>query len=190
MFVLMVTIIILTMGLALAPLLFVEERQAHTLEVLLVSPARITEVIGGKAIAGVFYCLLAALVIFFLNRLLVVHWGVAILAVVLGSAFAVAVGLLVGMGSDNPTTVSLWGTLLLLVFFGLAFLYAVPNLNWSPFFETLVVYLPTVAMVEMLGIALAGEFSPGQLWVNAAALLTAVLIAIGLMGWRLRLTER
>jgi ABC-2 type transport system permease protein len=190
MFVLLATIVLLTMGLALAPLLFVEERQAHTLEVLMVSPARITEVVGGKALAGAFYCLLAALVIFLLNRALVVHWAVALLAVVLGAAFAVTVGLLVGMASDNPTTVSLWGTMLLLVFFGLTLLNALPGLDWPPIFRTLVAYLPTVALAELFGIALAGEFSPVQLWANAAALLTAALIAVGLLGWRLRLADR
>ena len=52
MFVLLMTIVILTIGFALVPLLLVEERLAHTLEVLLVSPARIYEVVGGKALAG------------------------------------------------------------------------------------------------------------------------------------------
>lgn len=190
MFVLLFVVVILTMGLALAPLLIVDERQAHTFEVLLVSPARITEVIGGKALAGAFYCLLAALVIFILNHVLVVHWGVALLAVLLGATFSVSVGLLVGLASDNPTTVSLWGALLLLVFTGLTFLRALPGIDWPTVFGTLLKYVPTAALARMMGIALAGELLPVQVWANAAALLVAVAVAVALLGWRLRFIDR
>jgi ABC-type multidrug transport system permease subunit len=190
MFVLMVTIVILTMGIALVPLLLVEERVAHTLEVLLVSPARIHEVVGGKALAGGFYCLLAVIVVFFLNRFLVVNWGVALLAVLLGGAFAVAVGLLVGILSDNPTTVGLWGAMLLLSLLGLTMMNAFTNINWPPIIQTLLDYLPTVALAELIGYSLAGEFPLAQMWTNSAALLAAAMIVFGLLIWRLRLTDR
>jgi ABC-2 type transport system permease protein len=190
MFVLLVTIVILTIGIALVPLLLVEERLAHTLEVLLVSPARIYEVVGGKALAGGFYCLLAVVVVFFLNRFLVVNWGVALLAVLLGGTFAVAVGLLVGILSDNPTTVGLWGSMLLLGLIGLTLINAFTNINWPPLIQTLLEYLPTVALAELLGFSLAGKFPLMQMWTNSAALLIATLIVFGLLTWRLRLTDR
>lgn len=190
MFSLLATIMLLTIGMALVPLLLVEERTAHTMEVLLVSPARIYEVVIGKALAGGFYCLLAVVVVFFLNRFLVVNWGVALLAMLLGGIFAVAVGLLVGILSDNPTTVGLWGSMLLLGFLGLTMLNAFALINWPPLVATLLDYLPTTVIVEMLGFSMAGEFPLSQLWLNSAALLIAALVVFGLLTWRIRLTDR
>ncbi|UCH60310.1 MAG: ABC transporter permease [Anaerolineales bacterium] len=184
------SIILFTMGIALVPLLFVEERQAHTLDMLLVSPARISEVVIGKALAGAFYCLLAAVVLFLFNAYLIVHWGLALLTVVLGAALAVAIGLLVGIISDSPTTASMWGGLILLLVVALTVMAILPGINWLPAVDNLLDYLPTSALVEMLGYSLAGEIPLLQVWTNAAALLVGVLIVLGLVGWRLRLADR
>jgi hypothetical protein len=158
--------------------------------VLLVSPARIYEVVSAKALAGGFYCLLAVLVVFFLNRFLVVNWGVALLAVLLGGVFAVAVGLLVGILSDNPTTVGLWGSMLLLGLIGLTMLTRITSIDWPPVVQTLLQYLPTVAFAELLGFSLAGEFPLAQVWANSAALLVAAMAVLGLAAWRLRTADR
>jgi ABC-2 type transport system permease protein len=190
MFSLLVTIVLLTIGVALVPLLLVEERTAHTLEVLLVSPARVYEVVIGKALAGGFYCLLAVIVVFFLNRFLVVNWGVALLAMLLGGIFAVSVGLLVGVLSENPTTVGLWSSMLLLGLLGLTMLNAFAVINWPPLVGTLLDYLPTNAITELLGFSMAGEFPLSQLWLNSAALLIAALVVFGLLTWRLRVADR
>jgi ABC-2 type transport system permease protein len=190
MFALTFAIVLFTMGIALVPLLFVEERQAHTLEVLLVSPARISEVVIGKALAGAVYCLLAAGVVFLFNQYLVVHWGVALLAALLGAALAVAIGLLVGIISDSPTTVGLWGSLIILVMLALTLVGSYAGIDWPVFIDILFEYLPTSALVEMFGFSLAGEIPLLQVWANSAALLAAVLLVLGLVGWRLRLTDR
>jgi ABC-type Na+ efflux pump permease subunit len=190
MFVMLVLIVMLTMGFAMVPLLLVEEKTTHTLDVLLVSPARIYQVAAGKALAGGFYCLLAMLVVFTLNRFLVVNWAVALLAVLLGVTFTVIVGLLVGVISDNPTTVGMWGAILILGLAGLTLVGAFLDLNWPPIVQTLLDYLPTAAMAELIGFSMAGEFPVAQMWANAAALLVASLAAFGLLTWRLRLTDR
>jgi hypothetical protein len=147
-------------------------------------------VVGGKALAGGFYCFLAVVVVFFLNRFLVVNWGVAVLAVLLGGAFAVALGLLVGILSDNPTTVGLWGSLLLFGLIGMTMLNTFTNINLPPVIQTLLDYSPTVALSDLLGFSLAGDFPLMQLWTNSAALLIAAMIIFGLLTWRLRLADR
>lgn len=190
MMILIFTIVLFTMGVALVPLLFIEERQAHTLEVLLVSPARISEVVVGKALAGGFYCLLTAVVLFLFNYSQIVHWGVALLAVLLGAALAVAIGLLVGLISDSPTTAGLWGSLILLIVIALTLVGAIPGIDFTPFVDRLIAYLPTSALVEMIGFSLAGEIPVLQVWANAAALVIGVLFVLGLVGWRLRLADR
>jgi ABC-2 type transport system permease protein len=189
-FVLLAVVTMLTMGLALVPLLLVEERSAHTLEVLLVSPARIYEVVAGKALAGGFYCLLALLVVFFLNRYLVVNWGMVVLAVLLGVAFAVLVGLLVGVLSDNPTTVGLWGGLLLVALLGLTMFSTLADFGLPPVIQTLLDYLPTTALADLFSYSLADEFPVTQMWVNSAALLLEATAVSGLLFWRLRSADR
>jgi hypothetical protein len=42
----------------------------------------------------------------------------------------------------------------------------------------------------MLGLSLAGEIPLIQVWGNAAVILAGVLIVLGLVDWRLRLTDR
>ena len=53
----LLAIVITTLGLALVPLLMVEEKEAHTLDTLLVSPASLGQLITAKAITGFVYCL-------------------------------------------------------------------------------------------------------------------------------------
>ncbi len=190
MFALTFTIVLLSIGMALVPLLLVEERQAHTFEVLMISPAGISEVVGGKALAGAFYCLLAALVVFLFNGYLIIHWGVALLSIILGAAFAVGVGLLVGILFDSPASIGLWGGLTLAGLIGLAIINLFPDLGLPPVVRTLLDLMPTSALTGLLGYSLAGEIPLAQVGVNAAALLTAGLIVFGLLAWRLRVADR
>jgi ABC-2 type transport system permease protein len=184
------TSIIFIMGIALVPFLFVEERQAHTLDMLLVSPARISEVVIGKGLAGAFYCLLAAMVVFIFNAYLIVHWWVAFLAVILGGAMAVAIGLLVGIISDSPATAGLWGSLTFILVLALTMVGYLPGIDLLPSVENLIDYLPTSALIEMLSYSQAGEIPLLQVWTNAVTLLVGVLITLGLVGWRLKMTDR
>jgi ABC-type transport system involved in multi-copper enzyme maturation permease subunit len=190
MFALTFTIVLLTMGIALVPLLMVEERREHTLDVLLVSPARIHEVVSGKALAGAVYCLLAAVVVFLFNGYLIVHWGVAILTVLLGAAFAVGIGLLVGVLSDSPSALSLWGALVLFVVLGLAILNLIPDLGLPPVADTLLELAPTSALTGLLGYSLTNEIQLAQVGANLAALFAGTLAVFGLLAWRLRLADR
>ena len=66
-------IALLTIGILLSPLLIIEEKESHTFEALLVSPASFTQVIAGKALAGASYCLIAALAVLLLTHNLVVQ---------------------------------------------------------------------------------------------------------------------
>jgi ABC-2 type transport system permease protein len=56
--------IMLTMGILLVPTLMLEEKQTRTMDALLVSPASISQVVIGKAIAGFFYILVTAAIVY------------------------------------------------------------------------------------------------------------------------------
>jgi ABC-2 type transport system permease protein len=181
-------IVILVIGIALVPLLMIEEKEAQTLKVLLVSPASLKQVIAGKALVGLFYSLLPALLIMLLYHYLFVHWGVALLAVFLISALAVSVGLLLGILADSPTSASMWGSLLLLLMIGSGLLKLF-GLDLPPAAQSAVDWLPGSAMLELFSISQAGDFPPSMLWLNMSAMLAAIAVVLVLLAWRVRRME-
>jgi len=83
-------------GISLIPNLMVEEREAKTLDALLVSPASAAHLVVGKALAGLFYGLVGSAIVLIVFGYLIIQWPLAILAAVLATLFMVAVGLLLG----------------------------------------------------------------------------------------------
>ena len=186
---LLLTIVISTIGLALVPLLLAEEREAHTLDVLLASPASLNQVMSGKGLAGAIYCLVAALVVILFSQYLFVNWGIAVIAVLLGTAFAVAVGLLIGMLSDSPTSTGLWSALILMVLIGLSLLHFVSKTNWPTFLLELLARLPAPAMINLFRYAMAGDFPSSAMWANATALIAASGIVFAITALLMRRSE-
>ena len=189
---LLMIIVIMVMGMTLIPLLFIQEKEAHTLEALLVSPANINHVVIGKALAGGFYCLLAAMVAVLLNNYFFVHWEVVILAILLSAFFAVALGLLVGYLSDNQATTGLWGAVLIILFMGLAILEALDfNMSqWPAILQTLVKWQPGTTIIQLFRISMAGRFPLELLWTNAIALLLAAAGVYGVIFALVRTADR
>ncbi|HEY45927.1 MAG TPA: ABC transporter permease [Anaerolineae bacterium] len=146
-------LVINIIGVFLVPYLMLEEKEKHTMEALLVSPASYGQMVLGKAIAGSFYCLTAAVVVFAFNLSMVNQWGIALLAVICGSLFAVAVGLLLGTLFDNPGTMNLWVSFVILVLLASTFLEQFVGPSWPPIIQTLIPWLPTVAMSNVIRIS-------------------------------------
>jgi len=183
-------VVMLTIGLALVPLLFIEEREAHTMAALLVSPAGMGQVVAGKALAGVFYCLVAAAMVILLNGYLFVHWEVVLIAVLLSAAFVVSLGLVVGSVSENISATSMWGGLLIVVLLGLTVLQAFQGENWPVIIQRLLDWQPGSAMLKLFQISIAGEVPAALLWTNAAALLIAAGLVYAVVLGLLRRTGR
>lgn len=182
-------LILLIVGLAIVPYLMIEEKEAHTFEALLVSPARMSQVVLGKAAAGIFYCLAAASVVFALNAWIVVHWEIALLAALLGAAFGVSAGLLIGALVDNSATLSLWVGVLLIPLLVPTFLGFFENAPVPAVVRAVVPYLPSVAMTKLIKIALAGDLAGAPILFNAAVLLGATALILALTVWQLRRRE-
>jgi ABC-2 type transport system permease protein len=182
-------VVILVIGIALVPLLMIEEKESQTLKVLLVSPASLKQVVAGKALVGLFYSMLPALLVMILYHHLFVHWEVAILAVFLTAALAVGMGLLLGMLVDSPTNASMGGGLLLLFVIGSSLSKLFTGLNLPPALQTAVDWLPGSAMLQLFSLSTAGEFPTGLLWMNTGALLTAITVIFILLAWRARRME-
>ena len=87
-------LMILMMGIFLVPSLLFEEKETKTMQALLVSPASIGQVVIGKALAGSFYILVTAVMIFAISWADVIHWDMVILFVIGG-------GILLGGGGSG-----------------------------------------------------------------------------------------
>ena len=149
-----VLIAVILIGIGLAPHLLVEEKQTRTLDALLVSPARSSHLVIAKALTGLFYCLLAAAVVLALNANLVLHWGLAIAAVILSSLFAVSVGLLLGSLVGAKPVLPIWSMVALTVLMLPLFLAIMKDLL-PPVAGIIFDWIPTVALSRVL----RGSFS-------------------------------
>lgn len=180
---------ILIVGLTIAPILMIEEKEARTLDALLVSPARSSHIVTGKALAGLFYCLTSAAVILAFNAALINTWGLAVVVVVLGSLLAVAVGLLVGTLCSTKQHYTIWIMALMALLF-LPFFLIVMSDILPDIVNAVIPWLPTAA----LGKASWSIFAQAVPWsayglelVLVAGYIVLILVAVT---WIVRRADR
>ena len=181
---------ILIMGTVIVPYAIIEEKETHTLDALLVSPATAGQVIIGKALAGLVYGLLAAGVVFLFNRALVVHWGIALLAVLAGACFAVAVGLLLGGMFDNPQSMGLWMGLVLLILLGPIVLIQAMAASWPAPLRAIMPWIPTVHMSRLFRISFAASVPSGQVLASLGLMGVSTALLLAMTIWQVRRRDR
>ncbi len=180
------TVVILVIGLTLIPHLLFEEKETHTLEALLVSPARLGQIVAGKALTGMFYCLLAAAVILLLNGKWILHWEGILLAVVLGAALATAIGLLVGAATENPATMNVWIGAVFVILLAPVLLNRIGGSQVPGIVQAASPWVPSVPMSNLMLLSMAGDAPAALTWSNAGVLVLETLILYGLVVWRVR----
>jgi ABC-type Na+ efflux pump permease subunit len=186
----MISISLMALGVALVPLLILEEKEAHTLETLLVSPARYMQVLAGKALAGSVYCLSGGLVILAAYHTLILHWQIAILALLLSTAFVVALGLLIGMLSNNPTTVGMWAAVIMLILIVPAIFAGLTSLERAAWIQAMLIYWPSTAIVKLFQLAMVMKLPHGGVIANASVVACAAILLYLLTWWLVRRTDR
>jgi ABC-type Na+ efflux pump permease subunit len=178
------------MGLALVPFLFIEEKESHTLDALLVSPARFWQIVAGKMIAGGSYCLVAATIVLLFNFRMVVHWDLMLITVFLGTAFAVAIGLLLGMIFDNAASMGLWTSLLTLLLLFSPLVQVMGSGKIPPVIYTVLSWLPTSALYQMITQAMLGEVNLTPIWEGMLLLVVPTMLLGILVVWRIRQMDK
>ncbi|HBX68167.1 MAG TPA: hypothetical protein DEH25_01930 [Chloroflexi bacterium] len=181
---------VMTTGLTLVPILMIEEKETHTLDALLISPARPLHLMLGKSLAGLFYSLVAATVIFVFSGYWIVHWGVVLLAVILGAFCAVFTGLMAGNIFESTTTVNMWMGIIIAFFLLPVFLWGSISPKLPEALLKLLEWLPSLAMFRMVGLSLAKTIPPQQLIRPLAAMSAYILVLMALVSWRIRQIER
>ncbi len=184
------TTMILLMGLALVPYLFIEEKESHTMEALLVSPAHFWQLVAGKLIAGAAYCLVAAAIVVVFNFRIVVHWELLLPTVLLGTAFAVAVGLLLGVLFDNTASMGLWTGVLTIVLVMAPLLQTMGAGKLPAALLTVISWLPSTAIYNLTLLSLMGKVPASPVWQGILVLVSSTLLICGLVLWRIRQMDR
>jgi ABC-2 type transport system permease protein len=175
--ILTITIItlILMIGITVVPFLLIEEKQTKTMEAMLVSPVSITQIVTGKALAGFFYVLVTAAVVFAIYWSGVVHWGLAILFVIGAGLLSVAAGLILGSFFERQQEIGGW-IMVLLVFFIAAMFVKMLDIQLPAVFQTIIPLVPSVALGEVfVAVFSVGTPIAQTIW-NLVSVLTISLI--------------
>jgi ABC-type Na+ efflux pump permease subunit len=176
-------------GLGVTPHLMFEEKQTRTLDALLVSPATSGQVVLGKALAGLFYSLTVTLAVLALHASLITHWGPALAAVIAGSLFTVAIGLLLGILFGTGQQFTLWAFVILNVLLVPVFLYGERGLLPEAV-NAVVAWIPTAALANIFWISFSAH-APATAFVPELALVigcTALVLAV--VTWLVRRSDR
>jgi len=180
---------VMTVGLFLTPYLFLEERDTHTLDALLISPARPFHLVTGKALVGLSYSLAASVVIFLFSWRWVVHWEIALFAVFLGGLCAVAVGLLAGVLYETVTAVNGSVAIMVTILMLPMFMPESVAARLPSFLPVLIEKLPSLAMYKMVRLSFTNPLAESIL-PYIGILLLWILVIMGLVIARIRRMDR
>jgi len=176
------------MAFSVVPHLMYEERTTRTLDALLVSPASAGQVVLGKALAGLFYVVLSGGLAFALNAVYLTNWGLALLAFACSALFAIGLALAVGSLVNTPQQLALWAQPVVFILLLPAFFAQEPNLVEGV--RAVISALPTVALTNLFGLALASRAPAGQLATYLAIALAGTALAFGVVVWKVRRSDR
>lgn len=186
---LVITMTVVIIGVVLVPYLLVEEKENHTINVLLVSPAKYSHIIFGKTLAGLCYCSIAAFIAVLFDWRLFIHWDVLVVSLVLGALFAVAVGMLVGIIVENPGSTNIWGGISLLIILGPLFMQIFSNIQYPNWLDSLLDWYPSVALNRQIQMSMAEAIIPSQAWLNIGVLGVSIGVLLFLVHRFLRRME-
>lgn len=176
-------------GVVLAPHLMVEEKETRTMDALLVSPARSSHLVIAKALTGLAYCLIAAAVVLAINTDLVLHWGLALAAVVLSSLFAVSVGLLLGSLVGAKQVLPIWSMVAITVLMWPLFLANMKDLL-PPAAITIMSWIPTVTLSRVLRGAFSQDLASMAFAVELLVVAACTATIMGCVAWTVRRSDR
>lgn len=176
-------------GVVIVPHILIEEKRSKTLDALLVSPATGGQIVLGKALAGLFYCLTASALVLALNATLVTHWGLAALAVASGALFAISLGLLLGSLLQMPQQLMLWSWVTIPPLLITVFLSTMDDLLPAGLIAV-IEWVPTVALARVLRVSFAERAPLAQFTPELAVILGSAAVVLAAVAWVVRRSDR
>ena len=119
----------------------------------------------------------------------VVHWGLVITVIVLGSLCVVAVGLLLGNLFDDPQKMGFWVAIPMMILFTSMFLTDL-KLAMPTFLSTLIDWLPTTAMTRVVRLSFSEGATMAQALPEFGVVLGFAVVLYGIVIWQVRRMDR
>ena len=184
------TLMLVLIGMGLTPQLMLEEKRAHTLEAILASPASSGQVVLGKAIAGLLYCLVCGAVVLAFNAGMIVQWAFAILAIMCGSLLAVAVGLLFGVSIEVVQSLRMWVSAVIIPVFVLPVVASFMAMDLPRVVNAAVRWFPSVALARLFLLSMTNQAPLAEYGLDLALTLGTTAILLAVVAWRVRRSDR
>jgi hypothetical protein len=182
-------LVVVMTGVILIPNLILEEKRTHTFDALLVSPASAGQISAGKALAGVFFCLLGFVLASIFNTSLILQWGLAILAGFCVIVFSVTLGLMLGVWIDNRQRLLLLANLTIFPLLIAVFISLETELL-PVWLVSICRWLPLTVAFDML----RASFTPQTTFDFVAPRLVETILIVaallGLVAWKIRQSDR
>jgi ABC-2 type transport system permease protein len=162
----------------------IEERERKTLQALLVTPCRISEILTGKALTGFLLTLTGTLLVLGLNEGFIGNIFANILIITLGVAFFSLLGIMVGLVLQGQTSSNTFGSVLYMLLF-LPVTMAGTNKTMSVIAQ----FLPSYYVFSGVNRAMFFNEGLNNLIPNLAYLVLGGIILFGVNSWILRTRE-
>jgi ABC-2 type transport system permease protein len=179
----------LMIGMTAVPHMMLEEKQTKTIDALLISPANSGHVVIGKALTGLVYAYTCLLVAMLVNRVLIEHWWLALVAGFLLSLFAVSLGLLLGILIENRQQLMLWAWVVILPLFLPLMLVLLEEL-FPAWLIAILRWVPSTATFQALRISMAHTISPDLYLPQLLSVAASALVVLALDAWAVRRMDR
>jgi hypothetical protein len=180
MFILQLVNAIMTTSLVLVPYLIMVEKETHTLDVLLVSPASLTDLMIGKSLVGVFYSVIAVIIVMIFNIKIVAHWPLLLLSILSGIAFAVIMGVFIGLSFENFQQATFAMSILVMIAMAPAFIKLILTVSLPKVLDIIVTWLPSGQLAKLLFMSLMRLVDLQSAVLGLSAIWIASFILFGL----------
>jgi ABC-2 type transport system permease protein len=181
--------LVIMMGMMLVPSLLLEEKQTKTMDALLISPANITQVVIGKALAGLFLVLVAAAVVFAATWTSIIAWPYAVVFTLATAIFSVGVGLVLGSFFERPQDATGVTVLLVVLFIG-SILADALGLSMPVWAQTAVSWIPSVALSKIFQYAFYQNLPLADFWSNLWIVASVSAVLYGVVIWKVARSDR
>lgn len=185
-----IVMVVVCIGLFLIPYLLTEERELHTMDALMVSPASTAHIVIGKVVAGISLGAVAGAIALGVNAQMMIHWPLAILSVACGVLFMAALGLLMGSLFESMSSMGLVvGMLIILLLMPLVFASNMPA-QWPAFIRQAIDWMPSVSMGRVLRMSMTPAVDAGSAVGRLGSLVALAAVLLVLTAARVRASDR
>ena len=190
MFILQTINAIMIISLVLVPQLIMSEKEKHTLDVLLISPANYADIVIGKGLTGFIYSSLGAGIVILINQNIIAHWWVILISALSGIVFAVLLGLLIGLLFNNIQQATFAMSIIVVSAMAPAFILTILTVELPAFLQFLVNWSPSGKLSHLILMSLMKTVPRFDFLPAAGLIWGSNLVLFALCLWQVRKQSR